>query len=40
MYDIIGIQNFHDDDCKIVYTRVYNYISWIESIVWPEFDLD
>ncbi|XP_014259173.1 serine protease snake-like [Cimex lectularius] len=38
MYSIIGITSFGDDCAKRrpgVYTRVSNYIEWIENIVWP-----
>ncbi|KAF2901355.1 hypothetical protein ILUMI_04830 [Ignelater luminosus] len=39
MYTIVGITSF-GKTCGVanipgVYTRVYNYIEWIESIVWP-----
>ncbi|XP_022910651.2 venom protease-like [Onthophagus taurus] len=37
MYRIVGVTSF-GNNCGLVpgiYTRVSNYISWIESIVWP-----
>ncbi|NP_001155379.1 serine protease-like precursor [Acyrthosiphon pisum] len=41
MYSQIGITSFAgqfcgEKDSPAVYTRVSNYISWIESIVWPK----
>lgn len=39
MYSLIGITSTGKDcggAAPGIYTRVYNYISWIESIVWPE----
>lgn len=38
MYSIVGITSF-GKSCGIVpglYTKVSNYIEWIESIVWPD----
>ncbi|CAK9824499.1 Serine protease snake [Anthophora retusa] len=38
MYNVIGVTSFGKLCGSItpgVYTRVYNYISWIENIVWP-----
>lgn len=39
VYNIIGITSF-GRVCGIsgapgIYTRVYNYLAWIENIVWP-----
>lgn len=39
VYDVVGVTSF-GKACGLsnspgVYTRVYNYLSWIESIVWP-----
>lgn len=39
VYYIIGVTSF-GKACGIagspgIYTKVYNYLSWIESIVWP-----
>lgn len=39
MYEIIGVTSF-GKQCGTpgtpgVYTRVYAYLTWIESIVWP-----
>ncbi|CAD1469180.1 unnamed protein product, partial [Heterotrigona itama] len=39
MYNLIGVTSFGIICGGIVpgvYTRVYNYISWIESVVWPD----
>lgn len=41
MYDIIGITSFGVVGCGLdknlpgVYTRVSNYLEWIENTVWP-----
>lgn len=39
VYTIVGVTSF-GKACGIakspgIYTRVYNYLSWIESVVWP-----
>lgn len=39
MYSLIGITSTGKDcggSSPGIYTRVYNYVSWIESIVWPQ----
>lgn len=40
MYDVIGVTSFGKPLCgairnPAVYSRVSNYIQWIEDIVWP-----
>lgn len=39
MYEVVGVVSFGLTDCggsaPSVYTRVYQYLDWIESIVWP-----
>ncbi|KAJ8951770.1 hypothetical protein NQ314_007644 [Rhamnusium bicolor] len=39
VYNIVGITSFGKacglSDSPGVYTRVFNYLSWIENIVWP-----
>lgn len=39
MYEIVGVTSFGKGcgsvDTPGVYTRVYHYLEWIESIVWP-----
>ena len=41
MYDVIGITSF-GASCgyavPAIYTRVYKYVPWIESIVWPNLN--
>jgi len=41
MYSQIGITSFAgqfcgEKDSPAVYTRISNYIAWIEGIVWPK----
>ncbi|XP_046680538.1 venom protease-like [Homalodisca vitripennis] len=44
MYSLIGVTSFGGRPCggnkPSVYTRVSNYIPWIENTVWPNFPLD
>ena len=40
MYTIIGVVSYGQADCGTlgipgIYTRVFHYLDWIESIVWP-----
>ena len=41
MFTVIGVTSFGFSNCgRIgvpgVYANTYNYLDWIESIVWPE----
>lgn len=39
MFSLLGVTNFGKLCGSVspgIYTRIYNYIPWIEDIVWPD----